>query len=1060
MPNSYYNFGTTFSPGSKVRSDQVNTQYQALETAFDQLPADSTSLVLGTTTFCGTSAGAGNAYTVTPPNSRASDASGDEVVFIADKTNTGAVTLNVDGNGAQSLVSAEGSALVAGDITSGITYVARYDLANTRWQLITISAGALSVYVDAAAASASAAAASAVTSASEADDSAASAVTSAAEASASGVSAAAALVSEGLAQEWADNAIDAAVTGNPGLYSARHWADGAAQAWATQAEDSAIQTSFGGDGATTFSAFHWAQKAAASSGLPSGSLGQTLYNNGAGYSVTDAVTVAPAGSVELQYNGSGVLRTFSDGVHIADSSGGDPLLGFYEDDTWSTRTSYIASNNVTGMTILHDIASNPIFVYGRNSFFQTVKLLDLDPDFGIELWHDGVIGAATSDTGFEVYDSDGDHPIVDLYSSALARRARFGYTAGSDELLIENEVNSGHLTLSGTSSVAAAHTLLLGDPDAEVDLYYDGSLAAHTEPNGFVAVDAGGNARPSFYMRDTKGGANRASFQAWEDDVFYMTNHTAGGDINIRVRNGLDTLNETAILCEADGNVNLYYAGVLAASATAFGMQVFDTDGSSPALELLNNSSVRIGLLQHAGSNLFLRNSFAGFGAISLQGRNSGDTTDRFVFNGDPDGAASLYHLGVETAKTRTNGFQVGAANPIFEFQNAAFDTRIGYIHMNTGTALQIRSESNGSQVQLQGADTGGTVRSMFIGDPDGPVSLYYAGTETLTTRSGGVDITSTGNTLVHIERNSGGYLTMAQGNGGLLLTASGMNTSSQYTPALWFGSTDADLTTTNPKKLAAIAGRATQTYSGDTTGGMGLDFFIMTNTPGATPDPERRLTISGTSAEFIGVDDFDINHSASAAEANFRIRNSEGGFKLTANGDAVSLNQTNASGTQEDIWILFNNNADVALYNNGVEEFRTQDSNGAHNTSGAEVADHGGTFRDVGWNVMPIIEQDATTTADENDVGKYLHKDDAAGSTLTLPSGTSGAVPPVGATIMLSVEGTGNLTISAAGTLRWFDGSGSAPSTGNRTLTRGGIATAFHYANTEWHIWGNAGLS
>jgi hypothetical protein len=137
MANNYYNFtGGPFIPGTKARSDQVNTEYQALVSAFDKLPTSNTAIVRGVSTFAGATGGTGNAYTVSMPNQRTSYQNGDEVVFVADRSNTGGCTLNVDGLGAVALTRTDGAALASGDITAGLIYSARYDNANTRFQLM------------------------------------------------------------------------------------------------------------------------------------------------------------------------------------------------------------------------------------------------------------------------------------------------------------------------------------------------------------------------------------------------------------------------------------------------------------------------------------------------------------------------------------------------------------------------------------------------------------------------------------------------------------------------------------------------------------------------------------------------------------------------------------------------------------------------------------------------------------------------------------------------------------------------------------------------------------
>ena len=110
MPNNYYNFTDTFTPGQRARSTDVDREYLAVETAFDLLPTAADALTTGRSTFAGTAGGVANAITATPPDARTADADGDEIVFIGLLANTGAATLDVDGNGARPLVRADGSA--------------------------------------------------------------------------------------------------------------------------------------------------------------------------------------------------------------------------------------------------------------------------------------------------------------------------------------------------------------------------------------------------------------------------------------------------------------------------------------------------------------------------------------------------------------------------------------------------------------------------------------------------------------------------------------------------------------------------------------------------------------------------------------------------------------------------------------------------------------------------------------------------------------------------------------------------------------------------------------
>lgn len=147
MANTYYTFSPSFVPGTKVRSDEVNQQYAAIENAFDLMPADNSAIGRGTVTT-GIESGSGNAYVVTLTDARTSYQEGDQLVFKATHANTGAATLDLDGIGAVSLVQADGTALDANYIQSGLYYTAVFDLANNRWQVTTSSAAVVSAATD------------------------------------------------------------------------------------------------------------------------------------------------------------------------------------------------------------------------------------------------------------------------------------------------------------------------------------------------------------------------------------------------------------------------------------------------------------------------------------------------------------------------------------------------------------------------------------------------------------------------------------------------------------------------------------------------------------------------------------------------------------------------------------------------------------------------------------------------------------------------------------------------------------------------------------------------
>lgn len=90
----------------------------------------------------------------------------------------------------------------------------------------------------------------------------------------------------------------------------------------------------------------------------------------------------------------------------------------------------------------------------------------------------------------------------------------------------------------------------------------------------------------------------------------------------------------------------------------------------------------------------------------------------------------------------------------------------------------------------------------------------------------------------------------------GLLLNNAGANPTNHSTPGLWFTSTDSAFTTTRPKYLAGIVGRASETYNADAKGGMYIQMYLSGNNPGTAnvlPGTSYGYTFGTTSfASFI----------------------------------------------------------------------------------------------------------------------------------------------------------------------------------------------------------------
>lgn len=192
-----------------------------------------------------------------------------------------------------------------------------------------------------------------------------------------------------------------------------------------------------------------------------------------------------------------------------------------------------------------------------------------------------------------------------------------------------------------------------------------------------------------------------------------------------------------------------------------------------------------------------------------------------------------------------------------------------------------------------------GTPSFTFGSDTD--TGLYRIGANNLGIAVGGtkiVDASAAGVTVSSLLSLSGpvdnyltikstttGYTAMSGGvastGGGIKLTAGALNASAKYIQPIVWGSTDADLVTANPKYGAAIAAYATEAFTADTAGGMGLEFFGVPNAPGAA---QPALTSLGT---------WDTTALTLASGVNLVLASGKGiDFSATSNGSGTTSSE------------------------------------------------------------------------------------------------------------------------------------------------------------------------
>lgn len=106
-----------------------------------------------------------------------------------------------------------------------------------------------------------------------------------------------------------------------------------------------------------------------------------------------------------------------------------------------------------------------------------------------------------------------------------------------------------------------------------------------------------------------------------------------------------------------------------------------------------------------------------------------------------------------------------------------------------------------------------------------------------------------------------------------------------------------------------------------------------------------------------------------------------------------------------------------------------------------------------IGYNTMPIKEQDTAYTFAEADKSYLIHKDSGVGISYTCDSETTISQ---GSTWVVHNDDTEDLTITTNSPciLYWL-AAGSAPQAGDVTISQGGIVTVYKYADDEYWAWG-----
>jgi hypothetical protein len=630
--------------------------------------------------------------------------------------------------------------------------------------------------------------------------------------------------------------------------------------------------------------------------------------------------------------------------------------------------------------------------------------VDIDPAAAVQLRNNGVVRLATTSNGITVTAS-GSLGLITLFASASVAAFLSMYNPTNGGVALKNQNPDARLVQISTGG---------GEEDVWIDMVRDGLVGLRhndVQMARTVVIGSGG-----FEVNNTLTGAGF-------ERVLTVSDIT--GSI------ALDDLTDV-VIASADSFDTLFFNG---------------------------SNWVDSAMLQITGTGATMGGVTLGITGINVRGRfanagESGGSTQTTVAWLDDDGSQAFGEI-----EFRTTG---GGSD---------------------GDAFYFRNRRHGGNIEFEGEDVSGNLRRAFTFNPDVDTSVFHAPSNAIVWRT-----VTPANGSMEIDNQSTGagferVLTTADLAGALGLgDLSDVTLTAPATGAVLFKSAgnwlDTEAILVNPGTSVTldddliILGGATRLIELFPTGGerfqislaeTGTTEFVMgfVGQPSVLRSTEVGSIIlgnitGGTGAVLIGGGNTDriAFHTATTRSMDFTLESSiNWDITNNENGGEIAVRATQGGGSVVDM-VHCDPDGAVSISNAAVIEVRTQQADAAGFTTGARIRDHGDVFRDIGFNTLPIIEVPASRTLSEVDVGKLLHRDGGLAGTITLPSGTSGAIPLVGAWIQFACETATAVTISAAGTLRFFDGSGT-PGTGNRTISEGGIANLFHYSDTEWWIWG-----
>ena len=300
-------------------------------------------------------------------------------------------------------------------------------------------------------------------------------------------------------------------------------------------------------------------------------------------------------------------------------------------------------------------------------------------------------------------------------------------------------------TLRWNGSAWVESSALRVDPAGSVDLYHNGVLVANTTNQGMQFTAATGVAAVMEVSADV-GQVSAINFEEATNTQFQFAYDAPNSRAYVRTTltgepfEIINLADGTMATFNGAGAVELYYNNERVFATHDEGVAIYD-HLDSPNLRFIDNSSVEQARIQvfATDDNLYIDQRDPVNSGDIIMRVSDVTTSDKTVAAFRNAGSAELYHNGNIAVDTQDYGIRVRDTSGVIPSIELHSDVpaQLASLYYNAG--LTLRGQGHGDPAFLQAEDTGGTVRTLFSGDPDGPSHMYEAGNIHIETQGNGL---------------------------------------------------------------------------------------------------------------------------------------------------------------------------------------------------------------------------------------------------------------------------------------------------------------------------------